>query len=300
MKPFIRWAGGKTALLPTILPLIQRAIADRGLARYYEPFLGGGAVALALLDQPINPKLTFYLSDSNDALVRAWGAYSNFARDRLNFLLKSLDDLAPDERYKEVREVFNWYRLHRRDRSSTQNPTVCSTGLCSEDIAGLFLWLNRNCYNGLWRENRKGEFNVPWGRKEKQVDWDYYEQVMVRMWDGPSTVWLDTKSYQKLSTDHIHHPTSFIYYDPPYDRESPTGFTRYTASDFGRDQAELLAQQFEQFHQKGATLLQSNANTEWIRKRYAAFNIQEVEAPRRISRNGKGRQPVTELLISNF
>lgn len=291
MKPFLRWAGGKTALLPVILPTIRKVVADRGIRHYYEPFLGGGAVALALFDEPIRPALTFHLSDKNNALVSVWGAYAHLARRRLDTELGRDPDESPADRYNRIRSLFNELRLAQSPRSS--------------DLDGLFLWLNRNCYNGLWRENRKGEFNVPWGRTSRDVDWEYLEHVMTRLWDTPRdettpTVWVDEMDFHDLLKQPMHYDTSLVYYDPPYDRESPTGFTRYTRDDFGRDQAELLAQQFEELHRRGAALLQSNANTEWIRKRYAGFNLREVVAPRRISRNGNGRQPVTELLISNF
>ncbi|MCS6797438.1 MAG: DNA adenine methylase [Myxococcota bacterium] len=269
--PIVKWAGGKGRLLAQLVPLLPPALEMR---RHVEPFFGGGALFFAL-----GPERAL-LSDVNPELVNLYVQ----VRDRLEALLEALRRLARDHdatAFYRVRERYN------RRRGS----------LSDLERAAAFLYLNRTCFNGLHRVNRRGEFNVPVGRYERP-----------RIVDEPAlraaSTWLQHAELRVASFEHLldsARPGDFVYLDPPYEPTSPTArFTSYCADGFDRDAQRRLRDVFGALDRRGCALMLSNSDVLFIRELYAGYRIDRVAAPRPINADGRGRGLVSELVIRNY
>ena len=264
--PFLKWAGGKTQLIPQMAPFFPPPDSYK---RYFEPFLGGGAVFFHL--QPPNA----YLSDLNEELINAF----RVVRDCVGELIESLK--------KRRNEATYYYQIR----------ALSPRALSSVERASRFIYLNKTCYNGLYRTNRKGQFNVPFGR-----------------YKNPRIVNEQTLRAASLALQGVHLWVSdfatalakvgegdFVYLDPPYDPVSATAsFTSYTPSDFDREDQRRLSEIYRILDQRGALLMLSNSATPFIRELYKGYNLIEVQARRAISSRGDRRGPITELLILNY
>lgn len=260
-KPILKWAGGKTKALPSILPLLRERV-DRG-DLYSEPFFGGGSVGLAL-----EPQRWVFA----DACAPLRATYRE-VRASPNALLELLtQEEQTESRYYDLRAQFNSGLLTRRG------------------TAVAMIYLNKLGFNGLYRENRKGLMNVPWGKRT--VEWDT---------DGirsAATV-LGRAAAQENWRRCLFWSPDVIYADPPYDPVKKTSFVGYGATRFGWDDQVALADALAAAAQRGATVVASNAATERVRALYAerGFTIGTVQMRRNINRNGKGRGAVDELLM---
>ncbi|MFN8534192.1 MAG: DNA adenine methylase [Dehalococcoidia bacterium] len=263
--PFVKWAGGKSNLLPEILRRVPA-----GFGAYYEPFLGGGAVYFAL-----RPAVAT-LGDVNDDLIDAYLE----VRDDPAGLMRALDG------YHYDREMYYQVRAQRR------------VDLSRQERAARFLYLNRTCYNGLYRVNRRGEFNVPIGRYHRRH----------RIYD-PTTLLtasnaLTSATIVRASFDHCLKGArvgDFVYLDPPYWPVGPTAsFTRYAANGFTENDQKWLKVQVDRLTERGCSVLLSNSDTPFTRWLYADYRIETVQAPRAISSDPAGRGAVSELLVRNY
>ena len=263
-KPFFKYAGGKAALVPQLLQLLPTDVDKR---RHVEPFLGGGALFFAR-----EPKRAL-LADINPVLVHT---YVQVAQDPEHIVdqLKRLAKTHSEEAYYRRRDTFN--RLKR-----------------FPDAAALFLYLNKTCYNGLYRENRHGLFNVPCGR---------YKRIVVDA-DAIHAASNLLHGVDYLECDFGHtadfvDKNDFVYLDPPYD--SKTGFKSYTENSFdARDQARL-AGTYRYMDRIGAKLMLSTSDTPRIRKLYKGYHCTRVKATRSIGCRGDSRKQVSELVIRNY
>lgn len=275
-RPFLKWAGGKAKLAPLI---IERA--PENFARYHEPFLGAGAAFFALAAQRPSPAI---LTDANAALIETF----RVVRDDVDGLISALQPLAdrylragPEQRsaiYYEVRA----------------NPPVDSIGQ-----AARLIFLNKTCYNGLYRENSSGGFNVPHGRYKQPGILDPY---LLRICSA-------TLSAAQLAAGDFEEACDraqtgdFVYLDPPYHPLSATSsFTSYTAGDFGYPEQVRLRDAFDALTKRGVAAMLSNSDHEAIRELYAGqgYRVETVTMSRAINSVGSKRQPVGELLVSNF
>ncbi len=276
--PLVKWVGGKRQLQSTLLPLLQQSV-DWTRATYFEPFFGGGAMLLAL--QP--PRAHF--SDLNVGLVNMY----KFVRDEpreFGSLLRDyesrynvLDDDEAKIFYLSERNLFN---------SKTRN------GL---EMAARFVFLNKAGFNGMYRENNKGELNIPFGKRSKialgdQSNIDLVSEVLkgveMHLQDYALTV------EQAVAGD-------VVYFDPPYAPLTATSsFTGYTADGFDGDEQEKLRDLALQLTERNVRVVLSNSSAEHIRTLYKDFEVLEVKASRAISATAKGRAPVTELIMTNF
>jgi DNA adenine methylase len=266
-RPFLKWVGGKRQLLDQILPELPTDFTD-----YYEPFLGGGAVFFALAGQR---RVKATLSDSNLGLMRAY----NVVRNEPQRLITALQAMpSPTEE--------NYYKVR------ASKPRMRHTK------AARFIWLNRTCFNGLYRENKKGAFNVPYG-KYKNPNTCPEELILqasralryayVCQQDALTAKWANVKA------------KSLVYFDPPYIPLSPTSnFTSYNAAGFGQAQQEKLASLFKLLTAKRVYAVASNSDTPLTRELYKGFRMIEVKATRRINSNANKRGTVGELLIFNY
>jgi DNA adenine methylase len=261
-KPFLKWAGGKSKLVPEILqrfPSIFR--------RYHEPFLGGGAVFFAL-----GPRLAT-LSDLNAELVHTYTSI----RDDVDAVIDALGDHeANEEHYYAVRAL----------APSTLGPV---------EVAARTIFLNRTCYNGLYRVNSKGRFNVPFGR--------YANPRII----NPENLHAVSEALQGVDIRHQSvfdvgdrvRPGDVVYFDPPYDPVSPTAsFTAY-AGTFGRQEQIRLCELFTELAHRGVHVVLSNSDTPFIRALYRAFQVDTVHCRRAINSRADRRGPVTEVLVSS-
>jgi DNA adenine methylase len=261
--PFLKWVGGKTSLLSVLLDHVPAQFG-----RYHEPFVGGGALFFALAPRRA------CLSDSNAELIHAY----TMVRDRAAAVLDALS--------LHVYERGHFEAVRARDPLS----------LGAAERAARFIYLNKTCFNGLWRVNRAGRFNVPFGRYRNPLfcDRDTLERAsaVLRAAD------LSCARFE-LSLERAR-PGDFVYLDPPYDPVSKTAnFTSYTPDAFTWDDQQRLAEACMHLDRRGVAFLLSNSATPRIRKLYRGFEQHVVRAPRHISCKADGRGAVDEVLVSN-
>ncbi len=259
----VKWAGGKGALLPEILSRLPEKINT-----YYEPFVGGGAVFFALAAE--NRFRRAVIGDANDDLMETYFAIQNDL-DEVIRRLKAHAGKHSEEYFYKVRAQRGTY------------------------VAARFIYLNRTCFNGLYRVNRKGEFNVPFGKYTNPTICD--EENLRAVSEVLQSADLETDDFEATVT-HAK-PRDAVYFDPPYVPASETAnFTAYTAGGFGPETHERLRDVANRLIARGVHVLLSNSDTPFVRELYRGFKIEEVQAPRRVNSKGGKRGNVGELLIS--
>lgn len=264
-KPFIKWAGGKGQLLSQ-----YETYFPKDFLNYMEPFLGGGAVYFHLApDRAI-------LSDINEELINTY----HMVRDNVGELLLSL------RTHKNEKEYY--YKIR------ALNPL----NLSPVERASRFIYLNKTCYNGLYRVNRKGQFNVPFGRYKNPLICN--KEGLCNASEALQRAELLVKDFDEITLERAKS-NDFIYFDPPYFPLSETSsFTSYASNGFGLEEQVKLANVFKELNKRGCFLMLSNSSVPIIRKLYQEFRIIEVHASRAISCKGEGRGRITELLILNY
>ena len=271
-RPFMKWAGGKGQLLSILIHHYQQA---RPVGRYHEPFLGGGALFFHLFGHHALERKTPFLSDANARLMEA---YECVARD--------------------VETVIELLRQHATYHSEAHFYGV--RGVVPEQPvlrAARLIYLNRTCFNGLYRENSRGEFNVPMGRYKNPNICDAENLRAVSQALGRAS--LACRGYEESAKAVAEG--DFVYLDPPYHPLSSTSsFTSYNAADFGEADQRRLAEVYRELHERGAKLLLSNSDTPLVRDLYRDFKVEEVQASRNLNSKAAGRGKITELLIRNY
>ncbi len=293
VKPFLKWAGGKGQLLGEIGRYYP--FSDEQIAKYAEPFVGGGAVLFDVLNK-FSPQQV-YISDRNPELINTYLAIRDtpgLLIEQLSLLQREFLPLDTGERkryYTEKRAVFN--RLKMADG-----------GLGNVEKAALMIFLNRTCFNGLFRVNQKGLFNVPMGAYRNPLICD--ETNLRAASEKLQRVSIVCGDYRE-SADFIDAHT-FVYLDPPYrPLTSTANFTAYTQTPFSdSDQRDLMAFVSE-MDRKGAKILVSNSDPknsdpedDFFDSLYSTYHIARVQAARMINSNSKARGKIRELLIANF
>lgn len=263
--PFLKWAGGKRKLLGAIL-----SAAPPTFQRYVEPFLGGGAVALAL-GHP-----TMLLNDANAELMEVF----RVVRDELDALLPLLD--AHRVRHTEA----YYYEVRAQDPA----------GLSPVARAARFIYLNKTCFNGLYRVNRFGQFNVPFGRYTNPILYD--QDSITTASQVLQAAELSAEDYATFLA-RVARPGDFIYLDPPYVPISVySDFKRYTKDQFREADQVRLAQVYDDLVTLGAYPVLSNSYSDMALELYAPHHIEIVYVGRSINHDGAGRAPVKEILVS--
>lgn len=273
--PFVKWAGGKNQLIPQIIRLMPSRFA-----RYFEPFLGGGAVFFHTASYNRNA----FLSDINVDLINAY----KIIRNNVEELITALK-YHQDEYTKSPKSYY--YRL--RDKTK---------GLNKIENAARFITLNKTCYNGLYRVNKKGLFNVPIGRYKNPLICDPVNLRKMSIVLSQSASYLGVIDYKKILVEKADKD-DFVYLDPPFHPISNTAnFTSYTNSGFSFEDQKELATIFKELTRRGCKLLLSNSNTEEIRRLYSDFShLTELALVNRsINAVGSKRVGHVELLIRNY
>lgn len=264
-SPFLKWVGGKTSLLPELL----RHVPPRAsLRRYHEPFVGGGALFFA-----VAPRRAV-LGDSNGELVHC---YQQVRDDPYRVLDALARHVYEKGHYQDIRAL-DPLRLTPAAR------------------AARFIFLNKTCFNGLWRVNRAGRFNVPIGRYKNPRFHD--PSVLISASAALRNVVILHAPFEEALAKAA--PGDFVYLDPPYDPVSATSsFASYTADGFTWDDQKRLARACIALNHRGVRFLLSNSATERVRELYRGFEQRTVRAPRFINSKAQSRGRVDELLVFN-
>jgi DNA adenine methylase len=282
-SPFTKWAGGKTQLLAQYEPHFPTSFG-----RYIEPFVGGGAIFFHLYNKgrlESKPGLwragRVSLADKLEELVNAYQVIQHQVEELIAALQAHEPHKGDADYYYQVR---GWDR----------QPHFCQRS--PVERAARFIFLNRVCYNGLYRVNSKGQFNVPFGRHDNPTVCDAENLRAVHL--ALQGVELSVGDFdQCLETAE---PGDFVYLDPPYHPLSDTAnFTSYTARSFGLEEQERLARVFKELDRRGCKVMLSNSDTSLIRELYRDYELVQVQAIRAISSNASGRGSVPELLVLN-
>jgi DNA adenine methylase len=280
IRPFLKWAGGKRALLPEILPRVPEFNG-----RYIEPFLGAGAVMFAM------PAATSKIvNDFNADLVEVYQMIRDFPEE----IIRNL------RRHRNTKEHFLAVRSWDRENDFIGRDPI--------ERAARFIFLNRTCFNGLYRVNSKGQFNVPFGNYAAP------DLVLMKTIHDASSFLNSTNSEGspnvEISSGDFREATSkarvgdFVYLDPPYDPVSATSsFVSYQQDGFGRADQVALRNEVLRLSELNVPVLLSNSDTSFIRELYAdssAFQIEQVTVSRAIGASSASRTKVGELLVNNF
>ncbi len=288
VKPFIKWAGGKSQLLDVI-----REKYPNHIDKYCEPFVGGGAVLLDVLAN-YSPEEVM-INDINPELTNVYTQI----RDNVQNLISILSDMQNDFWGMDAEQRKVYYTVKRNEFNE-----LIKSGSQTVDKAALFILLNKTCFNGLYRVNSKGFYNVPMGAYKNPpiCDADNLRLVSGLL----KNVAIRCGDYSQCE-DYIDENT-FVYIDPPYRPLSDTSsFNSYAKSEFGDEQQIELGKFIEKISDKGACVVASNSdpkNTDeqdnFFDKIYEKFVINRIKATRMINSKGSGRGSISELLICNF
>lgn len=267
-RPFVKWVGGKRQLLDVLHALLPKERPGR----YYEPFIGGGAFLFSQLPEVAT------ISDVNSELINCY----KVIRDDVEALLRSLCRHKNEEAY--------FYMTRAKD----------VTKLTPVQRASRFIFLNKTCFNGLYRENSKGQFNTPFGRYAKPTIADKVNLMAVSEYLNNADIEIIHSGYQHVLVTAL--PGDFVYFDPPYVPLTKTAnFAGYVKGGFGLNDQTELAEVFAELTRRGVNAMLSNSNTEIVHDLYKAFNIKAVHATRSINCKGGMRgKAANEVLVTNY
>lgn len=276
-RPFLKWAGGKAKLAPRIV-----AEAPSAVHRYVEPFSGAGAVFFAFAEG--RPEVPALLNDANSELMETF----TVLRDSPADLIASLDELSRVyQGNSEAGRREHYYELRARQ---PETPVA---------RAARFIFLNKTCYNGLFRVNARGGFNVPHGRYKNPRILD--AALLAECSAALQRAELRSDDFSAVCA--AARPGEFVYLDPPYHPLTATAnFTGYTRSDFGQADQRRLRDAFEDLTRRGVAAALSNSDHEFVTGLYGGlgYRIQTVAMSRAINSKGAARCPIPELLIDNY
>lgn len=292
VKPFLKWVGGKSSLLSEIKQYYP--FSEGKITKYVEPFVGGGAVLFDILNK--HELEAAYINDSNAELINAY----RVVRDNIDELI----DLLTAMQNEFLSMSMDDRKAYYIDKRNQFNSLMTSNDYHSVYKATLMIFLNKTCFNALYRVNSKGLFNVPMGtyRNPTICDEDNLRTVSEKL----QGVMISCGDYHN-TIDFVDNKT-FVYLDPPYRAISKTSnFTSYT-KDWSGDESQIALSEFiDDISAKGALVLMSNSdpkNTDvednFFDTLYSLYNIKRVEAKRSINCKADGRGVIKELLISNF
>jgi len=299
-KPFLKWAGGKTQLLEELISRFPEELKEKKkIEKYVEPFVGGGAMFFFLKNN-FEIKKSF-LFDINKELIIGYKVIKRDAKKLIN-KLKKIEKKYIKKSEKERKDFYYKVRDSYNRQMSKFNYNKYSGDWIERAVYLIFL--NKTCYNGLFRQNRKGEFNVPFGRYKKPKICDEKNIIAVQKALKNTKIFCADFTASKK---HIDKDT-FIYMDPPYRPISRTSsFTSYAKEDFNEDDQKRLAQFFREMYGRGANLMLSNSDPKnenpkdnFFDNLYADYFIERVSAKRFINCNAFSRGEINELIVYNY
>lgn len=294
IKPLVKWAGGKGQLLNEIRKHYPAELGNE-IRKYAEPFIGGGAVLFDILSKYELDKV--YLSDTNKELVNCYIAVRDYPSQLIDLLNKFQSEYI--QLSEEDKKSYYYYK-----REKFNSLKALGYDFVSVELAALFIFLNKTCFNGLFRVNSKGSFNVPMGHYKNPLicDSNNINNVSKRI---QNTIIIHGDF--KKSDDFIDQNT-FAYFDPPYrPLTESSSFTSYTEAPFNDEDQKGLADYVTLLSRKGAKIMisnsdpkNSNPNDDFFDSLYSDFNIFRINANRMINSKGSARGKISELLITNY
>lgn len=264
-RPFLKWVGGKGQLLNQYQPFFPTDFTT-----YYEPFLGGGAVFFHL--QPRKARLT----DINPELVNVYRCVRNQVEDLIQLL----------EQHQQQHSQDYYYRMR------------ATLGTTPVEQAARLIYLNKTCYNGLYRENSKGQFNVPMGRyKAPKI---CHPELLRAAAQALQSAQITEQPFDQVR-NQAQDSRDFVYFDPPYHPISLTSrFTEYNRYAFSQTDQERLRDLFTELAQRGVKVMLSNSDCPFIRHLYQDFSIHSISASRAINSNAQKRGKIGEVLVTSY
>ena len=271
-KPFVKWAGGKRQILDKLKQYIPT-----NYNCYYEPFVGGGALFFEL-----SPKQAV-INDSNQELMNVYKV------------------LCDQDKYTKMCKVLNQYEAHHSEKQyyeiRNQDKEKSFARLSDYKKAARTLYLNKSCFNGLYRVNSKGQFNVPFNKNKKVNTYDGANLLTIHMYLNMNDITIQCSDFEECVKNA--KKGDFVYFDPPYDSDTHT-FNSYTEDGFGKEEQCRLAKVFKELDERGVYVMLSNHNTTLINELYKDYNLHIIEAKRSINSKGTKRGNVEELIITNY
>ncbi|MDP3916766.1 MAG: DNA adenine methylase [Nanoarchaeota archaeon] len=267
---FVKWAGGKKQLIEQF-----KQFFPQEAERYFEPFVGGGAVAFYVIQK--NHLKEIYLSDINEELINCYEVIRGNVEELID-KLKQHRNNHNKEYYYAIREL---------------TPEILS----KVERASIFIYLNKTCFNGLYRVNSKGKFNVPMGSyKNPSI---FHEDDLRELSKILKNVKILKMHFEKVS--EYAKKGDFIYFDPPYyPLQKGKSFTSYTKNNFSEKDQIRLAEVFRELDKKGCKVMLSNSDTKFIKELYQGYNIHIVKAKRMINCDATKRGAINEVVVTNY
>lgn len=292
MKPFIKWAGGKGQLIGELEKRFPVGFGEN-IKKYAEPFVGGGALLFHVLGKYKLDEV--YISDTNAELINVYKTI----RNDVYSLIKILENYQTEWSTLSEEDRKNVYYT-RRDKYNQKKESK----ILDEEMAALFIFLNRTCFNGLYRVNSKGQFNVPCGHYSNPTICN--KDNLLEISNHLNNVQIICGDY-KVSENFVDKNT-FVYFDPPYRPLSETSsFTSYVEGEFNDKEQIELSEYIRKLAQKGCFVLASNSDPKntcskdnFFDDLYKGFDIRRVEANRNINSKSSGRGKITEILVSTY
>jgi len=292
-RPFVKWAGGKGQLLDVLKSNLPEGIGAK-ITKYAEPFVGGGALLFALLSEFSFEEI--YICDNNKELINAYSVIKDCCEE----LIKELSEMQ-SQYYScsgiEEKETYYYEQRDRYNALSLNDDTFI-------EKAALFIFLNKTCFNGLYRVNRKGSYNVPFGKHSTPTICD--AENLMKISDAIQKVIMRSCDYHDVL--NFADENTFVYIDPPYRPLNATsGFTSYTEDQFNDQNQIELAEMYKALSNMGSKVMLSNSDPHNVDETdnffdalYADFTILRVQASRIINSKASSRGKIKELLIKNY
>ena len=272
-KPFVKWAGGKRQIIDKLM-----MYAPNEYDTYYEPFVGGGALLFEL-----SPKKAV-INDYNDELMNVFRCIKDE-----NKFMKMCSEL---NHHEANHSEEYYYEIRNKDRDKTKFSKITDYKRAARTI-----YLNKACFNGLYRVNSKNEFNVPFNRKKQVNTYDGQNLGIIHSYLNFNDIIILNVDFEEAVKNA--KKGDFIYFDPPYDSETST-FNSYTENGFGKEEQIRLSKVFKELDERGCYVMLSNHNTTLINELYKGYYIHLIEAKRNINANGRKRGKVEEVIITNY
>jgi len=272
-KPFVKWAGGKRQIIDKLM-----MYAPYEYDTYYEPFVGGGALLFEL-----SPKKAV-INDYNDELMNVFRCIKDE-----NKFMKMCSEL---NHHEANHSEEYYYEIRNKDRDKTMFSKITDYKRAARTI-----YLNKACFNGLYRVNSKNEFNVPFNRKKQVNTYDGQNLGIIHSYLNFNDITILNVDFEEAVKSA--KKGDFIYFDPPYDSETST-FNSYTENGFGKEEQIRLSKVFKELDERGCYVMLSNHNTTLINELYKGYYIHLIEAKRNINANGRKRGKVEEVIITNY
>lgn len=273
-KPFVKWAGGKNQIMDKL-----KSFLPKSFDTYYEPFVGGGALLFSMMpDKAV-------ISDNNSELMAAYRCFTD------DFLFEELIFLLMKHEKNHNEEYFYLIRNEDREEGFKNEPIYVR--------AARMIYLNKACFNGLYRVNSNGFFNVPSAKKEKVKTFDRDNFKALRNYFNDNEIIILNEDFEEAVK--TAKKGDFVYFDPPYDvYPNKQGFVDYGKDGFGKEEQIRLRDCFVKLSNRGVYVMLSNHNTPFINELYDGFNINVIHARRVINSKAEGRGYVQEVIITNY